>query len=360
MRLKRLYAQPCCGIIARFNQLRREMEYRYLGKSSLKVSPLCLGTMMFGDRTDFKESERIVKSAREAGVNFIDTADPYAKGESERVVGKLIGAERDYWVLASKAGNPLSESPNEARLSRKWLMQACEASLQRMQTDYMDIFYLHRDFEDRPLEETIATVGDLIRSGKIRYFGISNFRGWRIAEVVRLCRNMHVPQPIVCQPYYNALNRQPEVEILSACNNYGIGVVPYSPIARGVLTGKYTPGGKVPAGSRADRKDKRMMETEFREESFVIAQQFVAHAKKRGLTPGQFAFAWVLANRIVDSVIGGPRTLEQWEEYYGALDYRLDQADEDFVDSLVSPGHPSTPGFSDPHYPFYGRLKRGD
>ena len=337
-----------------------DMEYRYLGKSSVKVSPLCIGTMLFGDRTDMKEAERIVNSARDAGVNFIDTADPYAKGESERIVGKLIAKDRDFWVLASKAGNPLSDSPNEAGLSRKWLMQACNNSLKRLNTDYLDIFYLHRDFEHRGLEDTIETVGDLIRSGKTRYFGISNFRGWRIAEVIRLCREAGVPQPVVCQPYYNAMNRQPEVEILPACNNYGIGVVPYSPIARGVLTGKYKPGEKPAADTRAGRKDKRMMETEFREESLVIAQQFVEYANKKGVTPGQLAFAWVLANRIVDSVIGGPRTLEQWEEYYGALEYRLDQEDEAFVDSLVSPGHPSTPGFNDPAYPTYGRLTKFD
>ena len=130
------------------------MDYNYLGNSSLKVSPLCIGTMMFGDRTDIKESERIVNSARDAGVNFIDTADPYAKGESERIVGKLIGADRDFWVLASKAGNPLSDSPNEAGLSRKWLTQACNNSLKRLNTDYLDIFYLHRDFEHRGLEVT--------------------------------------------------------------------------------------------------------------------------------------------------------------------------------------------------------------
>ena len=336
------------------------MEYRYLGRSSVKVSPLCIGTMMFGDRTDMKEAERIVKSARDAGVNFIDTADPYAGGESERIVGKLIAQDRDYWVLASKSGNPLSDSPNEMGLSRKWLTQACNDSLKRLNTDYLDIFYLHRDFEHRGLGEAIETVGDLIRSGKTRYFGISNIRGWRIGEVIRLCREGGVPQPVVLQPYYNAMNRQPEVEILPACDNYGIGVVPYSPIARGVLTGKYKPGEAPAADTRAGRKDKRMMETEFREESLVIAQQFVEYAKKKGITPGQLAFAWVLANRIIDSVIGGPRTLEQWEEYYGALEYRLDQEDEDFVDSLVSPGHASTPGFNDPAYPFYGRLKRSE
>jgi aryl-alcohol dehydrogenase-like predicted oxidoreductase len=334
------------------------MEYRYLGRSGLKVSPLCLGTMMFGDRTDFAEAQRIVGNARDNGVNYIDTADVYSKGESERIVGKLLAPQRDWWVLATKAGNAIDESPNGNGLSRKSIIRACDASLQRLGTDYIDIYYAHRDFSDSPLEELVATMGDLVRSGKIRYFGLSNFRGWRIGEVMHLCRTMNVPKPVVCQPYYNALNRQPEVEILPACHYYGIGVTPYSPIARGVLTGKYRPGEAPPAESRAGRKDKRMMETEFREESLAIAQKFQAHAKKRGLTSGQFAFAWVLSNRIIDSVIGGPRTLDQWTEYFGALSYTLDREDEQFVDSLVRPGHPSTPGYNDPQYPLIGRLSR--
>jgi aryl-alcohol dehydrogenase (NADP+) len=334
------------------------MEYRYLGRSGLKVSPLCLGTMMFGDRTDAKEAQRIVGSARDAGVNFVDTADQYAKGESERVLGQLLAGERDRWVLATKVGNPMGDGPNEVGLSRKWIMQACDASLDRLGTDYVDIYYLHLDYPDIPLEEMVDAMADLIRAGKIRYFGVSNFRGWRIAEMMHLCRAGGVPKPVVCQPYYNALNRQPEVEILPACSNYGIGVTPYSPIARGVLTGKYKLGEAPPPESRAGRKDKRMMETEFREESLAIAEKFKSHAAKKGLTSGQFAFAWVLSNRIVDSVIGGPRTLEQWTEYYGALDYVLDEEDEAFVDSLVRPGHPSTPGYNDPRYPLAGRIPR--
>ncbi len=335
------------------------MEYRYLGRSGLRVSPLCLGTMMFGDRTDVKEADRIVGNARDSGVNYIDTADRYSLGESERIVGKLIAAARDGWVLATKVGNAMSDTPNETGVSRRWIMRACEASLQRLATDAIDIYYLHRDYNDIPLEETVAAMGDLIRAGKIRYFGLSNFPGWRIAEVMHLCRAMNVPKPVVCQPYYNAMNRQPEVEILPACRYYGIGVTPYSPIARGVLTGKYKPGEAPPADTRAGRKDKRMMETEFREESLVIAQKIGEHARQRGLTAGQFAVAWVLSNRIIDSVIAGPRTLEQWTEYYGALDYVLDATDEAFVDGLVSPGHPSTPGYNDPQYPLIGRLPRG-
>jgi aryl-alcohol dehydrogenase-like predicted oxidoreductase len=160
----------------------------------------------------------------------------------------------------------------------------------------------------------------------------------------------------VCQPYYNAMNRMPEVEILPACDYYGIGVVPYSPLARGVLTAKYTPGAAAPADSRAGRRDQRMMETEFRDESIVMARTIKVHAERKGLTTTQFAVAWLLRNRILSSVIAGPRTLEQWNDYLAAIGKELDEEDEALVDSLVTPGHPSTPGFNDPQYPFFGRI----
>ncbi len=334
------------------------MEYRQLGASALKVSPLCLGTMMFGDRTDEKEAQRIMGASYDAGVNFIDTADVYTKGESERMVGRLIASNRDHWVLATKGGNAMGPGPNQSGLGRKWLMQAIDASLQRLGSDYVDIYYLHRDFEDASLEETVGTLGDIIRAGKARYFGLSNFRGWRIAEVMRLCRELNVPQPVVCQPYYNAMNRQPEVEILPACRYYGIGVVPYSPLARGVLTGKYKPNEAAPEGTRAGRADKRMMETEFRKESLAIAQKIRIFAERKGTTAGHFAINWVLNNAIVTSVIGGPRTLEQWQDYLKALEFRFEPKGEALVDSLVAIGHPSTPGYNDPQYPLNGRVPR--
>ena len=331
------------------------MEYRNLGRSGLKVSPLCLGTMMFGERTDYAESSRIVGSARAAGVNFIDTADAYAKGESEKIVGKLIASDRDHWVLATKVGNPMGEGPNERGTGRKRLLAAIDQSLDRLGTDFVDIYYLHKDFEDTPLEETIEAMGDILASGKARYFGISNFRGWRIAEVVRVCGELGVARPVVCQPYYNAMNRQPETEVLPACHHYGIGVVPYSPLARGVLVGKYRPGEEPAADTRAGRKDRRMMQTEFRAESLAMAQTLKAHAEAKGMTATAFALGWVLANRIVSSVIAGPRTLEQWQGYVEALGKPIDAADEALVDSLVRPGHPSTPGYNDPAYPLTGR-----
>jgi aryl-alcohol dehydrogenase (NADP+) len=249
------------------------MDYRALGTSGLKVSPLCLGTMMFGDRTDAAESGRIVAAAREAGVNFIDTADVYAKGESERITGKLIAPDRDRWVLATKVANPMGDDPNRRGTGRKWIAQAIDESLERLGTDYVDVYYLHRDIQDTPLEETVRALDDVLRAGKARYIGLSNFRGWRIAEFVNVCDRLGVARPVVCQPYYNAMNRQPEVEVLPACKHYGIGVVPYSPLARGVLLGKYQPGSAPPAESRAGRNDKRLMETEFREESLAMGAE---------------------------------------------------------------------------------------
>jgi len=332
------------------------MEYRRLGHSGLKTSPLWLGTMMFGDRTDEAEAGRIIAAAREAGVNAIDTADQYAKGASERIIGKLIAGERHRWIVATKLGNVMHDELMERGLSRRWMLKACDDSLKRLGTDYVDIYYLHREDPDTPLEETVDALGRLHAAGKIRYSGVSNFRAWRIARLVELCREAGVPQPIICQPYYNAMNRMPEVEVLPCCAHYGLAVVPYSPLARGVLTGKYPPGTAAPAESRAGRQDKRMLQTEFRPESLVMAQQIKAHAERRGMTAGQFATLWVLNNRMVAGVIGGPRTLAQWREYAGALAHEFTAEDEALIDKLVPIGHPSTPGYSDPQYPIEGRV----
>ena len=335
------------------------MEYRRLGNSGLKVSIICLGTMMFGDRTPRPAAARIVGLAADAGINFIDTADSYGAGASEQVVGQLIGKRREHWVLATKVQNAMRPGdPNAGGLGRKWMMYEMGASLERLKTDYVDIYYLHRDDLGTPLAETVATMGDLIRAGKVRYFGLSNFHAWRIAEIVHTCRRLGVPEPIVLQPYYNAMNRMAEVEMFPACEYYGIGIVPYSPLARGVLTGKYSPDAKPAGDTRAGRKDRRLMETEFRRESLELAQRIKAHAESRGMTAGQFALNWVLHNRLVTSVLAGPRTVEQWQEYVGALQHGFDADDEALIDDMVAPGHPSTPGYNDPKFPIAGRKAR--
>jgi len=333
------------------------MQYRSLGNSQLQVSALCLGTMMFGDQTASEEAAAIVADAHAHGVNYIDTADVYSRGGSETLVGELLKGQRQDWVLASKLGNTMSERVNEGHYSRSWMLREVAASLARLQTDYLDILYLHRDFNGMILEEPLRALDAMLRAGQIRYWGVSNFRGWRIAEMMRLAGQLGMPAPVVCQPYYNLLNRMPEVEVLPACAHYGIGVTPYSPIARGVLTGKYPPGQTPDPSSRAGRADPRLAETEFREESLHIAQQLKHHAKAKGVSLAQFATAWVLANPVVSSVIAGPRTLAQWQDYLPALDYVVTLEDEALVDSLVKPGHPSTPGYTDPAYPLNGRVR---
>ena len=324
------------------------MQYRQLGSSPLKVSALCLGTMMFADQTDEQVAASIVADARAQGVNFIDTADVYSKGASESMVGRLLQGQRDDWVLATKLGNVMGDKPNEGYYSRAWMLREVETSLQRLQTDRIDILYLHRDRADLHLEEPLYALKHLIDSGKILYWGISNFRGWRIAEAVHIARQIGLPPPVVCQPYYNLLNRGPETDILPACAHYGIGVVPFSPIARGVLSGKYQPGMEPPKDSRAGRNDARILQTEFRPESLVIAQQVQQHAQACGITAAQFATAWVLAHKAISSVIAGPRTLQQWQDYLPALDYQVSVDDERLINGLVSPGHPSSPGYNDP------------
>jgi aryl-alcohol dehydrogenase (NADP+) len=233
-----------------------------------------------------------------------------------------------------------------------------DASLRRLGTDYIDLYYLHHDDASTPLEETIRALADLVRQGKIRYFGLSNFPAWRLAEAVRVCDQLGIDRPAAMEPLYNAMNRMAESELLPACRYYGVGVVPYSPLARGILSGKYTSLEQLPADSRAARQDKRILQTELRAESIELARQIKAHAESRGSTASRFALRWVLDNALVDAVIAGPRTMAQWTDYLEAMKADFTADDEALVDRLVAPGHPSTPGFTDPQYPVTGRVPR--
>lgn len=332
--------------------------YFPLGASGLRVPRLWLGAMMFGDQTGEAEARDIVAATRDAGLNAIDVADSYAGGESERMVGRLIAQDRERWILATKVANPMGSEPNDRGLSRRWLLAEVDNSLRRLGTDWIDLWYMHRDDEVTPIEETLSTLARLIERGKIRYWGVSNFRAWRIARVVETARRMGVPPPIACQPPYSAVTRLIETELLPCCEHYGVGVVAYSPLARGVLSGKYAPGEAAAVGTRAGRGDKRILQTEFRPESLEVAQRIKEHALSRGLSPTHFAIAWALGNQLVNGVIGGPRTLQQWQDYVAALDVRLGPQDEQFVDALVPPGYASTHGYNDPIYPITGRVAR--
>ena len=334
------------------------MEYRALGRSPLRISPLTLGTMMFGGATDEAASLRIIQDAREMGINSLDTADVYNKGVTETVVAKALAQGRDYWVLASKVANRLGEGPNNIGFSRKWVVQGVESSLRRLGTDYLDIVYLHRDFPGQSLEEPIRALGDLMQQGKIRYYGLSNFRGWRIAEAVRMAQQLGVAAPAVIQPVYSVVNRLAEQEQLPAAHEYGMGAISYSPLARGVLTGKYRSIDDVPADSRVARGDPRILDTEWRPESLDVANAVRVRAEARGFTPADFALAWVIGSKLITSAIAGPRTFDQWRGYLRALELKLNAEDEAFVDGLVRPGYHAMHGFNDPVHLVPGRIPR--
>jgi aryl-alcohol dehydrogenase (NADP+) len=336
------------------------MDYRRLGNSGLLVSPICLGTMMFGGLTSDADARRIFAHAEAAGINFIDTADTYGKGESERVVGELVRDRRHAWVVATKAGSAAHAGPNGGGLSRKWLLHALDESLRRLRTDYVDIWYLHRDDFQTPLHEAVSAVGAAIASGKVRYWGFSNFSAWKAVEFVRLADSLGINRPIVAQPFYNLLNRTAETDYITACRHHGIGVIPYAALARGVLTGKYADRAAPPEGSRAARGDVRILEVELHPEALAVAQKLRAHLHEQGRELPQFAVSWLLHNAAVSSVLAGPRTLEQFPPYLDALSYAVSAGDEALVDSLVAPGHPATPGFTDPRYPVVGRFPRAE
>lgn len=330
-----------------------------LGKSGLIVSRLALGTMNFGASTEEAEAQRIIASAMERGVNHIDTADTYAGGKSEEIVGRAIKANRDHWVLATKLANPNAPGPNGRGLSRKWIMEEVQRSLKRLGTDFIDILYLHKEDHGTPLEETVRAVADLQRSGIIRYFGVSNFKAWRIARIAAICDQAGIDRPVVDQPLYHALNRLVEVEILPACHALGIGVFSYSPTARGVLSSKYEVGKAPPAGSRAAEQNKRMAESEYLPAAVAAAAAIGAHARKRGYDPATFAVAWVLANEAVTGTIAGPKTMAQWESYLAAFDVDWTQKDEAAVDAIVGRGTTAVAQFVDPAYPVEGRYLPG-
>ena len=313
--------------------------------------------MMFGKQSTDIQASKIVNIGRDCGVNFIDTAEGYNSGTSEEVVGKLIKRDRNSWVLATKTGaSQTGPGPNDKGLNRRRLIKAIDSSLSRLKMDHVDIYYLHQSDTSTPMEETLLAVKDIIRSGKVRYWGFSNFPVWQFGLMAHICEQIELELPIVCQPYYNAMNRQPEVELLPACQHYGFGVVPYSPLARGVLTGKYTHD-KIPdSNTRAGRADKRMMEVEFRQESLVIAKELKVYANSKGVTPGTLAIAWTLNCKAVTSVLPGPRTVAHWKDNLAALKYNFTAEDEAYFDSLVPPGQFSTPGFVDPKFPVKGRF----
>jgi aryl-alcohol dehydrogenase-like predicted oxidoreductase len=331
------------------------MRYRGLGCTGLQVSEICLGTMMFGGRTDESLSKEIIGRAIDTGINFIDTADIYNAGVSEEITGRAIAGCRDQVILATKGRNAMGPGVNDKGTSRGYLMRALEASLKRLGTDYIDLYYVHSPDYTTPIDETLRALDDMVRSGKVRYIACSNYRAWYLALALGASERSGLERFSCVQPLYNIVNRDIEVDLMPLCRDQQLGVVSYSGLARGILTGKYTKFGKYPEGTRASADDPRMVQAELREASIVVSQSIKEYCDGRGTRCSQFSLAWCLANPILTSVIIGPRTMEQFEDNLGCLDVEWSEADEALVDGLVPPGEHSGFGFQDSAYPITGR-----
>ncbi|MCX8188428.1 MAG: aldo/keto reductase [Nitrososphaeria archaeon] len=323
------------------------MEYKRLGKCGLKVSEICLGTMDFGSKVNEETANKIIKKAVDLGINFIDTANVYNNGKSEEYVGKAIKGMRDSIVLATKVRHRIGPGPNDEGLSRKHIMFAVRESLQRLGTDYIDILYLHRPSnvdivkgfvgEPTPLEETLAALNDLVRWGKVHYIGCSNFPAWLHCKALWISDKNGFEKFVVSQPRYNLLQREAEREIIPLCVDQGIGIVPYSPLAGGVLTGKYRPGAPPPEGSRGALKPEFFKRHNFEWDdpfNLKVIEGLENFSKKIGKPMLQIALAWLLANPAITAPVIGPTTVEQLEENVAATELKLTEAELERIDKI--------------------------
>jgi aryl-alcohol dehydrogenase-like predicted oxidoreductase len=312
------------------------MDYRTLGRAGVKVSRLCLGTMNLGGITDEAESTRIIHRAREAGINFIDTANIYNKGRSEEVVGKALAGKRDAVVLATKVWGPMGPGPNDRGCSRLHIMREVEASLRRLATDHIDLYQLHRP-DETPMEEKLSALTDLVRQGKVRYIGTSNYPAWQLCQALWASDVHHYERFVSEQPQYSILSRAVEREVLPFCREHGFGVMPWSPLAGGWLTGKYRKGQTPPADSRGGRKRWDFV-SQASQRRFDAVEGLIPIAEGLGLGMSRFALAWVMSNPAVTSPVIGPRTLAQLEDSLGALEVKLSAETLKQVDEVVPPG----------------------
>jgi len=316
------------------------MEYRELGRTGVKVSPLCLGTMNFGGPTREEESIAIINRALDAGINFIDTANRYNDGESERIVGRALkeNGKRDQVVLATKVYNPMGDGPNDRGVSRYHIMKACEDSLRRLQTDRIDLYQLHRPSLTVPQDETLRTFDDLIRAGKVRYIGCSTHPAWMVMEALATSERHGLNRYVSEQPPYNLLDRRIENELIPLCQKHGMAILPWSPLGGGVLAARYSIDGEVPEDSRAARGRRHFL-ARITLSAREVAIQVGEMAQARGLTPAQLALLWVKDQPGVTSPIIGPRTLEHLEYAIPVLEMELDDAERPLFDELVHPGN---------------------
>ncbi len=300
------------------------MEYRRMGRSGLKVSEICLGTMTFGHGTDRGEAERIVDRAFDAGVNFFDTANGYSNGQSEIMLGEILKGRRQEAIIATKVFNPMGPGPNDSGMSRSHIMRAIEDSLSRLQTDYVDIYYIHHVDTQTPLEEMLRAFDDLVHQGKVRYIACSNYEAWRLMEALWISDTKNLARFECYQPQYSLVVRDIEEELIPVCQLKGLGVVVWSPLAGGFLTGKYQPGQDKVAGSRSE-EGWAFPERYFAPNADETLTVLLDVAKELGRTPAQVATRWVLEQPAITSAIIGARTLAQADDNLRAGGWQLPQ-----------------------------------
>ena len=331
-----------------------DFEYRYLGRTGVRVSPLCLGTMMFGGKTEPEDSYDIIDRAIDEGINFLDTANVYVNGKSEEVVGDALKRNgwRDRIVLATKchgnmhkAGDDADDkqklasrlNPNQWGNSRRQIREQCEASLKRLKTDWIDLYQIHRPHPDCPIDETLKALDDLVRQGKVNYIGCSTFAAWQVVESLWVSDAKHLNRFVTEQPPYHLLDRRIERELIPMAQTYGFGLIPWSPLASGFLTGKYKRGEQPPESVRLQPSSNRggMLEND---RAYDVVEKLEELADKKGCSTSQLALAWVMHQPGITSPIIGPRTMEQLEDNLKALTIQVTDEDRKAIDEIIPPG----------------------
>lgn len=314
------------------------MEYRFLGRTGVRVSPLCLGAMNFGGATNEADSIEIIHAALDAGINFIDTADVYNAGQSEVVVGKAIRGRRDQVILATKVHGKVGEGPNDQGNSRLHILKGCEASLRRLGTDYIDLYQIHRPSMEIPQDETLRALDDLIRAGKVRYIGCSTHPAWMVMEALAISEKYGLARYVSEQPPYNLLDRRIENELIPLALRYNLAIIPWAPLAQGVLAGRYPPDTELPKDSRAARQAGSIYAERVTSAGIIAGARLSELAKKVGKTPGQLALTWVKDQPGITAPIVGPRTLAQLQDLLPVLEMQLSEEERQACDAINPPG----------------------
>lgn len=314
------------------------MEYRFLGRTGVRVSPLCLGAMNFGGVTNESDSIRIIHAALDAGLNFIDTANVYNAGQSEVMVGKALAERRENVVLATKVHGKMGDDINASGNSRRHILKACEDSLRRLNTDYIDLYQIHRHMNEVPVDETLRALDDLVSSGKVRYIGCSTHPAWMVMEALAASERYNLVRYVSEQPPYNLLDRRIENELVPLAQRYNLALIPWAPLAQGVLAGRYASAADLPADSRAARQPGSIYAQRVSSAGVAAGQRFAELAAQVGKTPGQLALVWCKDQPAITAPIVGPRTLEQLTDLLPVLEMNLSAEERQACDLINPPG----------------------